>query len=237
MLLSMRARPLGHGISPPFAVMQTDARAQCYGRSWVRSIQGCGSRWRLSQRVAFTARWLARSRLGGERRLHARGRHRALAARHQVTGDFFSLRDFSRKSVPSEKASSGAADQYAVLQVAVLQLPPAVIHSPVRTTSQAQMAFLGLAGSTVQGLSRHHVQGVPDGHFKVFLPCCHCLSANWEYTVRIPLASVLGLTVSQATLARLGPSSTSHEQIATLGLLGSGMHGAEVHSANCCWHR
>jgi len=107
----------------------------------------------------------------------------------------------------------------------------------VRTTSQAQMAFLGLAGSTVQRLSRHHVQGVPDGHFKVFLPCCHCLSANWEYTVRIPLASVLGLTVSQATLARLGPSSTSHEQIATVGLPGSGMHGAEVHSANCCWHR
>ena len=114
---------------------------------------------RLSQRVAFAARWLARSRLGRERGLHARGRHRALAARHQVTGDFFSFRDFSRKSVPSEKASSGAADQYAVLQVALLQLPPAVIHSPVRTTSQAQMAFLGLAGSTVQGLSRHHVQG------------------------------------------------------------------------------
>src|SRR5262245_66528471 len=96
------------------------------------------------------------------------------------------------------------------------------------------MAFLGLAGSTVQGLSRHHVQGVPDEHFKVFLPCCHCLSANWEYTVRIPLASVLGLTVSQATLARLGPSSTSHEQIATLGSTGLGLRGAGVSGSRWC---
>src|SRR5262249_51358706 len=70
------------------------------------------------------------------------------------TGDFLMLRDFSRKLVPSENASAGAADQYAVLQVAVLQLPPAVIHSPSRTTSHAHIAFLGLAGSTVHGLLR-----------------------------------------------------------------------------------
>ncbi len=60
----------------------------------------------------------------------------------------------------------------------------------VRSTSQAQMAFVGLAGSTVHGLLRHQVQGA---HFNVRLPCANCLSANWEYTVRTPLASVLGL--------------------------------------------
>ena len=42
-----------------------------------------------------------------------------------------------------------------------------------------------------------------------------------------------GGRASQATLARFGQSSTSHEHIATLGLPGSGMHGAEVHNANC----
>jgi hypothetical protein len=36
----------------------------------------------------------------------------------------------------------------------VLPVPPAVIHSPVRTTSQTQMAFLGLAG-LLHGLLRH----------------------------------------------------------------------------------
>jgi hypothetical protein len=61
-------------------------------------------------------------------------------------GTFFSLSCFTKKSVPSLKSLRGAPDQYAVLHVAVLQLPPAVIHSPVRSTSQAQMAFFGLAG-------------------------------------------------------------------------------------------
>lgn len=85
--------------------------------------------------------------------------YRASARLHQFTGDFFSLSCFTKKSVPSLKSLRGAPDQYAVLHVAVLQLPPAVIHSPVRSTSQAQMAFFGLAGSTVHGLLRHQVQG------------------------------------------------------------------------------
>jgi hypothetical protein len=58
------------------------------------------------------------------------------------------------------------------------------------------MAFVGLAGSTVHGLLRHQVQGVAAAHFNVRLPCANCLSANWEYTVRTPLASVLGLHTS-----------------------------------------
>ena len=78
-------------------------------------------------------------------------------------------------SVPSLKSGIVAPDQYAVLQVAVLQPPPAVIHSPVRLMSQAQIAFFGLAGSTVHGLLRHHVQGVPDGHFNTRLPRANCL--------------------------------------------------------------
>jgi hypothetical protein len=163
--------------------------------------------------------------------------YRASARLHQFTGDFFSLSCFTKKSVPSLKSLRGAPDQYAVLHVAVLQLPPAVIHSPVRSTSQAQMAFFGLPGSTVHGLLRHHVQGVPAAHFNVRLPRANCLSANWEYTVRMPLASMLGLAVSHATVARFGPSSTSQVQIATFGLPGSGMHGADVQSANCCWQK
>src|SRR5262249_2278840 len=75
------------------------------------------------------------------------------------------------------------------------------------------MAFFGFAGSTVHGLLRHQVQGVPAAHFNVRLPCANCLSANWEYTVRTPLASVLGLTVSHATVAKFGPSSTSHRHL------------------------
>src|SRR5262245_47503300 len=99
------------------------------------------------------------------------------------------------------------------------------------------MAFFGFAGSTVHGLLRHHVQGVPATHFNVRLPCANCLSANWEYTVRMPLASMLGLTVSHATVARFGPSSTSQVQIATFGLPGCGMHGAGVQRAKCCWQK
>jgi hypothetical protein len=163
--------------------------------------------------------------------------HLAAVCGHALTGDFLILSCLSRKFVASENASAGAADQYAVLHVAVLQLPPAVIDAPVRTISQAHIAFFGLVGSTVHGLLRHHVQGAPDWHVSVFFPCCHCLSENWEYTVRTPFASLLGLTVSQATDARLGPSSTSHEHIATLSLPGCGMQGAEVHSANCCRQR
>src|SRR5262249_53626098 len=99
------------------------------------------------------------------------------------------------------------------------------------------MAFFGFAGSTVHGLLRHQVQGVPAAHFNVRLPCANCLNANWEYTVRTPLASVLGLTVSHATVAKFGRSSTSKVQIATFGLRGSGMHGTDVHSANCWWQK
>ena len=163
--------------------------------------------------------------------------HLAAVCGHALTGDFLILSCLSRKFVASENASAGAADQYAVLHVAALQLPPAVIDAPVRTISQAHIAFFGLAGSTVHGLLRHQVQGAPDWHVSVFFPCCHCLSENCEYTVRTPFVSVLGLTVSQATDARLGPSSTSHEHIATLSLPGCGMQGAEVHSANCCRQR
>src|SRR5262245_7326098 len=81
--------------------------------------------------------------------------------RTQCTGDFFNLSCFTKKSVPSLKSLRGAPDQYAVLHVAVLQLPPAVIHSPVRSTSQAQMAFFGLAGTIVLGFVGHQVPGVP----------------------------------------------------------------------------
>src|SRR5262249_1071029 len=115
--------------------------------------------------------------------------------------------------------------------------PPAVIHSPVRSTSQAQMAFFGLAGSTVHGLLRHQVQGVPAAHFNVRLPCADCFRPNWGYTVRSPLGSGLGLSVLVATVAKFGPSSTSQVQIATFALPGSGMHGADVQSANCCWQK
>ena len=48
----------------------------------------------------------------------------ASARLHQFTGDFFSLSCFTKKSVPSLKSLRGAPDQYAVLHVAVLQLPP-----------------------------------------------------------------------------------------------------------------
>src|SRR5262249_33487166 len=98
------------------------------------------------------------------------------------------LRFFRRKLVPSSTSLSDAPDQYAVLHVAVLQLPPAVIHSPVRKISQAQIAFFGLAGSTVQGLLRHQVHGVPLGHFKPRLPAANCLSANCEKVMRTPFS-------------------------------------------------
>jgi hypothetical protein len=132
---------------------------------------------------------------------------------------------FTKKSVPSLKSLRGAPYQYAVLHVAVLQLPPAVIHSPLRSTSQAQMAFFGLARSTVHGLLRHQVQGVPAAHFNVRLPCANYLSAKWEYTVRMPLPSVLGLTVSHATVAKFGPSSTA-VQNCTAPMVRSAYHEA-----------
>src|SRR5262245_26851984 len=53
---SPRARPPGSPVprDPPLAGIQTDACVRRYGRNRGRSIQGCGSRWRLSERVAFT---------------------------------------------------------------------------------------------------------------------------------------------------------------------------------------
>ena len=62
-----------------------------------------------------------------------------------------------------------APDQYPVVHVVVLQLPPRVVHSPVRITSQMQIAFLRFDGSTVQRLFKHQVQGVPLGHFIPFI--------------------------------------------------------------------
>src|SRR5262249_17465323 len=188
------------------AVQQTNAR---YGGSYYSAL--------MLVRPAHLAHFSVSSAISfpnaggeGQGRCRAGGQnpYRASAARHQFTRDFLSLSCFTPQTVPSLKSLRGAPDQYAVLQVTVLQLPPAVIHSPVRSTSQAQMAFFGLAGSTVHGLLRHHVQGVPAAHFSVRLPCANCLSANWEYTVRMPLASVLVLTVSHATVAKFGPSST-----------------------------
>src|SRR5262245_2442560 len=116
------------------------------------------------------------------------------------------FKDFIRKLVASETSLTEAPDQYAERHVAVLHLQPAVIHSPDRKMSQAQLACLGLAGSTVHGLLRHQVHGVPLAHFKPRLPAWNWLSVNCEYTVRIPFASVLGLTVSHATVARFAPS-------------------------------
>ena len=42
---------------------------------------------------------------------------------------------------PSENASAGASDQYAALPVAMVQLPPGVIYSPVPTMSHAHIAL------------------------------------------------------------------------------------------------
>ena len=89
---------------------------------------------------------------------------------HHFTGDPSRPSALIKKLLPSSLSLIVAPDQYPVSQVAVLQLPPRVIHSPVRTTSQMQIAFLGFAGSTVQRLFKHQVQGVPSGHFMAFCP-------------------------------------------------------------------
>jgi len=135
------------------------------------------------------------------------------------------------KEVASLKSFTVAPDQYPVVQVPVSQLPPSVIHSPVRNTSQTQIAFLGSDGSTVQRLLRHQVQGVPLAHVRTFLPSLNCSSENAEYTVRMPLASVLGWIVLHGTEAMLAPSSTAQKQIALVGSPGCGMHKADVQSA------
>src|SRR5262245_37921491 len=124
------------------------------------------------------------------------------------------------KTVASLKSFDVAPDQYPVVQVAVSQFPPNVIHSPVRNTSQIQIAFLGSDGSTVQRLLRHHVQGVPPGHVRTFLPCLNCSNENEEYTVRMPLESVLGWSVLHGTEDMLAPSSTAQKQIALVGSSG-----------------
>src|SRR5436309_15521080 len=133
--------------------------------------------------------------------------------------------------VSSLKSFSVAPVQYPVEPVAVSQLPPNVIDSPVRNTSQTQIAFLESDGSIVQRLLRHHVQGVPLAHVRTFLPCLNCSSENAEYTVRMPLASVLGWIVLHGIEAMLAPSSTAQKQIALVGSPGCGMHKADVQSA------
>ena len=154
-----------------------------------------------------------------------------LGAWHHLTGEWSRLSAFCIKELASLKSFTVAPDQYPVLQVAVSQLPPSVIHSSVRNTSQTQIAFLGSDGSTVQRLLRHHVQGVPLGHRRTFLPFLNSSSENVEYTVRMPLASVLGWIVSHGTEDMLAPSSTAQKQIAFVGSSGSGMHKADVQSA------
>ena len=129
------------------------------------------------------------------------------------------------------KSFTVAPDQYPVVQVLVSHLPPSVIHSSVRNTSQTQIAFLGSDGSTVQRLLRHHVQGVPLGQRRTFLPSLNYSSENAEYTVRMPLASVLGWIVLHGTEAMLAPSCTSQKQIALVGSPGWGTHKADVQSA------
>ncbi len=141
------------------------------------------------------------------------------------------LSAFTIKALASLKSFTVAPDQYPVVQVAVSQLPPSVIHSSVRNTSQTQIAFLGSDGSTVQRLLRHHVHGVPLGHLRTFLPFLNCSSENEEYTVRIPFTSVLGSFVLHGTEDMLAPSSTAQKQIALVGSPGCGMHKADVHSA------
>ena len=109
------------------------------------------------------------------------------------------LSAFTIKALASLKSFTLAPDQYPVVQVAVSQLPPSVIHSSVRNTSQTHIAFLGSEGSTVQRLLRHHVHGVPLGHRRTFLPCLNCSKGKRGITVRIPLASVLGWVVLHGT--------------------------------------
>ncbi|HVD96500.1 MAG TPA: hypothetical protein VNE84_10240 [Candidatus Limnocylindria bacterium] len=154
-----------------------------------------------------------------------------LAAWHHLTGDWSRPSAFTIKALASLKSFGVAPDQYPVEQVALSQLPPSVIHSPVRNTSQVQIAFLGFDGSTVQRLLRHHVQGVPLEQVRTFLPCLNCSSENEEYTVRTPLASVLGWVVLQGGEDMLAPSSTSQKQIALAGSSGCEMQRADVQSA------
>jgi len=64
----------------------------------------------------------------------------------------------------------------------------------------------------------------------------NCSNENEEYTVRIPLASVLGWIVLHGTEDMLAPSSTAQKQIALVGSPGCGMHKADVQSAYGCLH-
>src|SRR4029450_9732335 len=167
----------------------------------------------------------------GSRQLEAaakRNLFQGLAAGHHLTGDLLRPSALVIKAVASLKSFTVAPDQYPVVQVAVSQLPPSVIHSSVRNMSQTQIAFLESDGSTVQRLLRHHVQGVPLAHVRTFLPCLNCSSENAEYTVRMPLASVLGWIVLHGTEAMLALSSTAQKQIALVGSPGCGMHKADV---------
>src|SRR5262245_38732449 len=154
-----------------------------------------------------------------------------LAPGHHLTGECSRPSALTMNELASLKSFGVAPDQYPVVQVAVSQLPPSVIHSSVRSTSQIQIAFLGSDGSTVQRLLRHQVHGVPLGHRRTFLPCLNCSSENAEYTVRMPLASVLGWIVLHGTDAMLAPSCTAQKQIALVGSSGCGMHKADVHRA------
>jgi hypothetical protein len=154
-----------------------------------------------------------------------------LGARAPFNGRVVEAECLNHKEVAWLKSFTVAPGQYPVVQVPVSQLPPSVVHSSVRNTSQTQIAFLGSDGSTVQRLLRHHVQGVTLGQRRTFLPCLNCSSENAEYTVRMPLTSVVGAIVLHGTEAMLAPSSTAQKQIAFVGSPGCGMHKADVQSA------
>src|ERR1700719_3092196 len=97
--------------------------------------------------------------------------YRASAGLHQLTGDFFRSSSFVKISIPGSTSAAVVPFKKPLLQLCVLQLPAHVTHSPVwNIVSQAQIAFDGLAGSTVHFALRHSAHGVPAAHFITRLP-------------------------------------------------------------------
>ena len=103
-----------------------------------------------------------------------------LTAWHHFTGDRGRPSTLVKNSPLSSDSLIVAPDQYPVAHVEVSQLPPSVIHSPLRMISQLQIAFSGWEGSTVQRLFKHHVHGVPLGHFIPFRPALNCSNEKVE---------------------------------------------------------
>src|SRR5262244_2845319 len=84
----------------------------------------------LTGHVAHLGRSI-RSVAQGSSRCEASFFH-GLGAWHHLTGEWSRLSAFCIKELASLKSFTVAPDQYPVLQVAVSQLPPSVIHSSVR---------------------------------------------------------------------------------------------------------